>query len=352
VHVRKDIGSDTRLGDGDRDDVVRAEQEGRRTRSRCLSSWNRRLVYSIALVPIVPASAFCLSAVLTEYVPVPTFDEVRWFNLMYALLSLGGTIAIWRPLVVWTSGRTGLTAAVSVIPFVQVIYAQPLWNAGCVGDDILELGQASIGIGVWIWLLMWVWWGWEKAHMAEQVDRGWTVNRRVPRHVRKVVSSLSVVPVTVGLFFICGAALDSLAKWRDSYVWMGTYTATSLLAVASWLLIWRVELGASGRVRLMTLLAAAGMLLVPSLMVLLAFGAPSALQAALQVLPIIGWGAWMAWTVWYWPGSGSDVAGVPAGPKCLKCGYLLNGLYATRCPECGDEPTLDELWRATMSEVT
>ena len=34
-----------------------------------------------------------------------------------------------------------------------------------------------------------------------------------------------------------------------------------------------------------------------------------------------------------------------SAPRCLKCGYLLIGLRSTRCPECGDEPTLDELWR-------
>jgi len=31
-------------------------------------------------------------------------------------------------------------------------------------------------------------------------------------------------------------------------------------------------------------------------------------------------------------------------PKCPKCGYNLSGLTHCRCPECGTEYRLDELW--------
>lgn len=33
-----------------------------------------------------------------------------------------------------------------------------------------------------------------------------------------------------------------------------------------------------------------------------------------------------------------------APPTCLKCGYNLSGLTHCRCPECGTEHRLDELW--------
>lgn len=33
-------------------------------------------------------------------------------------------------------------------------------------------------------------------------------------------------------------------------------------------------------------------------------------------------------------------------PQCLGCGYNLSGLTHCRCPECGREHTLDELWKA------
>ena len=35
-------------------------------------------------------------------------------------------------------------------------------------------------------------------------------------------------------------------------------------------------------------------------------------------------------------------------PTCLKCGYNLSGLSHCRCPECGAEFRLDQLWRAYL----
>lgn len=35
-----------------------------------------------------------------------------------------------------------------------------------------------------------------------------------------------------------------------------------------------------------------------------------------------------------------------AAPLCLKCGYNMSGLSHCRCPECGNEYRLDELWRS------
>jgi len=35
------------------------------------------------------------------------------------------------------------------------------------------------------------------------------------------------------------------------------------------------------------------------------------------------------------------------GPLCPKCGYDLSGLTLCRCPECGGEFRLEEIWQAT-----
>lgn len=32
-------------------------------------------------------------------------------------------------------------------------------------------------------------------------------------------------------------------------------------------------------------------------------------------------------------------------PICMKCGYNLSGLTQCRCPECGTEYRIEELWR-------
>ncbi|MEK6799431.1 MAG: hypothetical protein AABZ12_10730 [Planctomycetota bacterium] len=35
-------------------------------------------------------------------------------------------------------------------------------------------------------------------------------------------------------------------------------------------------------------------------------------------------------------------------PVCPKCGYSLRGLTHCRCPECGTEYELEELWRSPI----
>jgi hypothetical protein len=37
-----------------------------------------------------------------------------------------------------------------------------------------------------------------------------------------------------------------------------------------------------------------------------------------------------------------------APPTCQKCGYNMSGLRHCRCPECGVEYDLDQLWRAPV----
>ncbi|GMU37901.1 MAG: hypothetical protein KJ057_11905 [Phycisphaerae bacterium] len=38
-----------------------------------------------------------------------------------------------------------------------------------------------------------------------------------------------------------------------------------------------------------------------------------------------------------------------APPACPACGYELTGLKACRCPECGREFTLEQLWHMPQS---
>ncbi|MCC7290726.1 MAG: hypothetical protein IT449_01540 [Phycisphaerales bacterium] len=38
-----------------------------------------------------------------------------------------------------------------------------------------------------------------------------------------------------------------------------------------------------------------------------------------------------------------------APPMCPACGYQMTGLKQCRCPECGRDYTLDELWKSTRA---
>lgn len=64
----------------------------------------------------------------------------------------------------------------------------------------------------------------------------------------------------------------------------------------------------------------------------------TALAAALVVFLI-----WRNGYVRGWRGARS------AAPACPACGYNLSGLTHCRCPECGQEYTLEELWRRHLT---
>ncbi len=131
----------------------------------------RRLVYSLALVPIVPAASVAGTSLVTTIGRPPAFDELRTFETLFSLLWVVATISIWRKAVIWTLGRQWLTALVSFIPFIQVVVNLPLWTtSGCLGgiaDALLRTGQHQLGVGAWVWVAVWVWWGWEKLNMSE-----------------------------------------------------------------------------------------------------------------------------------------------------------------------------------------
>ena len=312
----------------------------------------RRMIYSLALIPIVPAVAFVAESCCKQYLLPPNADAGRWFDLIFSALTVFCMILIWRAAIVWTLGREMLTGLVSMIPFVQVIYAKPLWNAGCIREDYLRAGQEQFGIAVWIWLLVWVWWAWERIidRANARPSRPWRM-RMNPR-MRAVVASIGTIPFAVAVCFVFGVAYDNLLGVPAPYLGPATYLTGAVFAVAAWLVVWRKNVRWSGIVLRQTLVSAALLIGVPAIGTGLCEQVRSELlKILLTALPSIGWGIWMATTMWLWPfaASGADVTA--ASPRCLKCGYLLKGLTHTRCPECGDERTLDELWTAGAAET-
>ena len=62
------------------------------------------------------------------------------------------------------------------------------------------------------------------------------------------------------------------------------------------------------------------------------------------MVPVMAWGGWMIATMLLWRFREVRLPErVEQCLRCSSCGYSLRGLYGTRCPECGEEPTLDEL---------
>jgi len=308
----------------------------------------RRLMCSLALVAVVPGVSFMLASLMDDWVDWPPENYENWFNCAFAVLAVGLSLLVWRTLILWTLGRTALSALVGLLPFVQVIYARPLWDAGCVGRPILVLAQGQVGMGLWVWLAVWAWWG---------TERGLSFRRPVlPQPSRRtamtptakrIVMSMGTIPFSVGVFWIAVMALQDLLNLGEPFIGPVAFGVTAALAVASWVLIWRRQVVWSRQAVFRSSIATVGLLLLPCGGTAFLNDVPSPLDTVLGFLPVLGWGVWMGLTAWIWPQRAGDSEGTMFAPACPACGYLLAGLRSTRCPECGSEPTLDELWAAS-----
>lgn len=259
---------------------------------------------------------------------------------------MAGFILVWRTAIIWTLGRTGLTAVVSVVPFVQIVFNKPLWNAGCISDDVLRAGQHYTSCGLWSWLVVWLWWGMESWIMRNQFSTNDSSQRLA--WLARLGASLGMLPTIFGLWLIVSVFLSTVLNvtWTPlGLCW--SYLICALVALVGWFLIWRRAVNWSEGSFAKTIGAWVLFVGLPIAGQFLGSGGNTVKDISIVVAPVIGWGIWMAWTMWYWPMRVE--AGVADGPICMKCGYSLQGLKATRCPECGDEPTLDELWAASCS---
>ncbi len=314
-----------------------------------------RLIHAVALIPIVPALSFIGTDLCITHLGVGTFDELRWFSLLFSILWVAGTVIVWRSIILWTLGRRWLTALIGFIPFIQVIHAQPLWHTtGClseISDGMLRLGQHEIGVGVWVWLTIWVWWGWEKRQMSKADDDNEAGGIPMTPTAKRVVASIGSIPIIVGCFWIIDVFLGDVVGFGSSPS-AASFALTALVAILVWILIWRRWVVWSGAVIKHTIVAAVCLLALPiAIQWVFLDSADGILWTVLVLLPVIGWGAWMAATVGMWQVRSAEASGSDLAPHCLNCGYLLKGLRATRCPECGDERTLDELWQATVDTI-
>jgi hypothetical protein len=311
----------------------------------------RRMICALSLLPVVAAAGIIGADLCERCVNAPSFDTLRWFHLIVPTLLVLCSILVWRSVIIWTQGRRFLTAVVSLVPFVQVLFGKPLWDAGCVMRDVLRAGQGQFSIGVWVWLIVWVWWGWERYGVRTKLPQALIRRIRMTHNIRLVVASIGTIPFVVGFFFIIAAVFDDLLGISTPFLPALAYLVSASVAVVVWVVIWRKKLDWTRNVAWRTLMSAALLLGIPIAGTLLADQVRSAAATTLYFLPVIGWGIWMAATMWLWPWRVSGPSFSEDGPACLKCGYLLKGLTKTRCPECGAEPTLDVLWAATCADA-
>jgi len=320
--------------------------------SRKSDRFVRRSVMALALIPIVPAVSLIGVVLLFEYGPGVltrgSWDEVRWMHLLFAVLWTAGTIIIWRRFVLWTLGRKWLTALVAVVPFIQVIWAQPLWSSrGCfasLSDDFLQHGQHDFLSGLFIWLCIWIWWIGERRAMGKKKENEMKQGTISPVAWR-LVAGLGSIPIVVGVFIIA-MNLGRLSFNRESLTF--GYGCAAAAAICTWVAIWFRRVCWTSAIVLHSIIIAFLTLAIPILFcsyLELATSIAGALEIVAYTSPVIGYGLWMIWTMRVWPLKWEAMGGGRSVPHCPACDYPLIGLTHTRCPECGNEPTLEALWQ-------
>lgn len=149
--------------------------------------------------------------------------------------------------------------------------------------------------------------------------------------------------------------LEEYTEFDDGASFLVTNVICGLLLAVGWLLVWRREVRWTPLRRLLTLLS-----LLPTILFALAvFAVLYVINSWMHGIGIIiagmAWAlTWIACTALVWRETKSERIqrlrhlGIDA-VACPTCGYNLTGLREARCPECGSQFTLDQLYLSMRS---
>jgi len=311
-----------------------------------------RLMLCLGLLFLVPALSIQVSDWIGGW---HAWDDQQVLNLILAGLTVGMSLWVWRRFVRWTLGRAAATAITMLVPLAQVLWWQPMFNVGCITDNILRTGQNLSLIGLWVWVVVWLWWG---------LDRGWAVlrtrwpltadgRRMMTPTARSLAAGMGLLPFLVGLWLIlCIFLVDVVRLDFNEHSVLICNGVCAVVAVVVWILIWRRRVAWTRRARIGTILSSGVLLhvavLVP-LYAVLCFDSDG--EVCVIALPVVALGVWLMFTTFLWPARAVPVQErIEASVRCMRCGYSLRGLTATRCPECGFEPTLEAFCAGWVTE--
>lgn len=282
---------------------------------------------------------------------------------IFASLSV---LSIWRRYVRWTGLRVTSTVALTILMITQVLLWKPIWSSTqCAVEEHLRFGQSTSCLGLWSGTCSLIWWGgllFKKVH-ARHLGSTW----RNPMNAQSVRLCIawSLTFFLPGLYFVIWGGLKIFTSYQDKTETAICYEVCGLVAVLTWLLLWRSRVLWNPRTATVTLLLVATVLIAP--LTVLAPRSPASLQGSRlmplyevfrYLTPLFAAGLWFAGTAWLWR---SDRTDLPAGldsdsdmsafVRCGDCGYSLVGLREVRCPECGWQSTVDEAVRRGMAEL-
>lgn len=312
--------------------------------------FTKRFIASVAMIPIAYGLSVQALVVALDLISGLKFGQTRFFHMSLTAILVCSLGWIWRRVLLSHGTRVWWALAVGVLPFLQSAYGSlPFPYSGRRPEDFLQFGQFHLEMGLCTWAALWIWSRSEKPLMADDIgQRASTVPSFSPT-AKRLIASVSLWFILFGVFMISHEVFRSLPVPKDRVP--VSLLITAVIGVAIWYIIWCRAFNWREGALLQTTIATIICLVLP-LFGCFAFYRQIGrfFDPVLACLPVIGWGVWMIWTSRIWLARGSDALPIDA-PRCIKCGYLLIGLRSTRCPECGSEPTLDELWRANSCDI-
>ena len=168
----------------------------------------------------------------------------------------------------------------------------------------------------------------------------------------RILRSVILTPLAIGLFVVLLIVIGEVFRLRQEFglIWAVIFTAA--FVVFYWLGTWRHTVHWTPRRKIMTVFSIA--LLIGLLALPLIDANPSRRRPWREIMVIVGLlgiPLWLAVTVAIWretPAERVQRLQASSGKAlfCPKCGYNMTGLYESRCPECGERFTLDQLLAA------
>ncbi|NOX59094.1 MAG: DUF1345 domain-containing protein [Planctomycetes bacterium] len=172
------------------------------------------------------------------------------------------------------------------------------------------------------------------------------------RLVARIILAVLVLPISNVLQMFLSSAVAFASNQQSVLISTGAALGVLVFVVTYWLLLWRSSVQwTPSRIRrtwlIVVLAMAFGALVLGFFAAISSMPVPFAATLAGYTMPV----AWILGTVFVWRETPKErmerlkTYGTDA-VCCPMCGYNMTGLKETRCPECGAQFTVDELYTA------
>ncbi|MBU0638046.1 MAG: hypothetical protein KKB50_04215 [Planctomycetes bacterium] len=166
--------------------------------------------------------------------------------------------------------------------------------------------------------------------------------------VTRIILATTMIAVTPAAYMILYLVLFDTLFRPDEVALLAAAVVWATLFAVGWILVWRREVNWT-RVRKYGTWGAAVAALIPAVPIGLLVGGTIAEELGMVTASVVWWVVWIVFTAYLWRERPAERASRLLGQEettlhCPKCRYNLTGLREARCPECGTQFTLGELY--------